>query len=570
MTNRKNIALKHQAIVKRASAFLLLIFISLKIPLIAASDSLPLLDESEETLLKETSLEEPFFEDIDIDNTEPVFFEIDKAALGKTNNKATKVTIGSDDQQITIDPKLQQDANKPWLTTILNPEQTSKEITNQEKIRFSFSPTDKMVGKKIRVVVDKEDNLSKVAAAGALLPQIIPIIAFSEVTWQPYGYGNALLRWNYLLTGQNLTGSFARLIREQVFQDSASLLAQCSENFIAGFTAYSAGMYGNDFSTNDSTPTTERLKGIEKAPLARTRAEAFRSYMGTTPTNNLLDCVTNVVSSNLQTMHQNGSLQKVFPNDRWQGAINNEDVLNGMAKLMVGYSFNLFANLPGGAVSMIRRDLGMSKSPGIEMDFTSALKTSIQYTLHKGYLQLFSGWGWDGVSSYTLASGVGLLEIAYRLHRVTNMVPADATDNFDELNADLSHQLISIGERAEAIASMSYDFVPIPQNIREYAAPFALSVLTPIAAYYLVDSVINYYAVGGTNLVMQKVFTSATNGLVLGALAYVILPYAQKQAAQLTQQAADKFMAWTDADQSGWIGYFAAKNTHYKISVILL
>ncbi|WP_299726631.1 hypothetical protein [uncultured Endozoicomonas sp.] len=512
---------------------------------------------------------EIIFDDITIDSDQQIIFELKKdTLLNQSDNKAV-TSLGSNSSNIKINGSIDS-TSQSWLKKIASPHDMKVITPDDDYIRFSFEPSPNMLGKKLRVFLEREDNLSKVAIAGAFVPQLIPVIAINAVTWQPYSYTSTLMKWNHLLTGSDFTESVAKLINERIFTDSSPLFTQCAQGFIQGLTAYSLGMYGNKYGSQDQTSPLEMKDGIQRHHYTRSNLEAFRGYMGTTPTNNLVSCISSIVADNLKTLHQQGQIQRVFGNWSQLDSLNDE-TLDGIAKLMVGYSFNQFANLPGGAVSLIRDDLGMKENHGVYQDFNEALKTSIQYTLHNGYMQFFNGRGWSETSSYGLASGIGLLEIAYRVGRISSMgLDEKATEDLLAVDKELHHQVVSIGERAEAIASSAYQFVPVPENVREYAVPVAATVLGPIAAYVLMDAMINYYAVGGTSMAVQRIFTSATNGLVLGALAYVLLPYIQKQAGYYTQKAADKFMEWSQADKEGWIGYFAARNTYYKVSFLII
>ncbi len=512
---------------------------------------------------------EIIFDDITIDSNQQIIFELKKDTLLNQSDNNSVTSLGSNSSNIKIKGSIDS-TGQNWLKKIASPNDVKVITPDDDYIRFSFEPSPNMLGKKLRVFLEREDNLSKVAVAGAFVPQLIPAIAISAITWQPYSYTSTLMKWNHLLIGSDFTESVAKLINERIFTDSSPLFTQCAQGFIQGLTAYSLGMYGTKYGSEDQTSPLEMKDGIRRQHYTRSNVEAFRGYMGTTPTNNLVSCISSIVADNLKTLHQRGQIHRIFGNWSQLGSLNDE-TLDGVAKLMVGYSFNQFANLPGGAISLIHVDLGMKQNLGIYQDFNEALKTSIQYTLHDGYMEFFNGRGWSEASSYGLASGIGLLEIAYRLGRISNMgLDNKATENLLAINDELHHQVVSIGERAEAIASSAYQFVPIPENVREYAVPIAATVLGPLAAYVLMDTMINYYAVGGTSMAVQQIFTSATNGLVLGALAYVLLPYIQKQAAYYTQKAADQFMEWSQADKEGWVGYFAARNTYYKISFLII
>ena len=449
---------------------------------------------------------------------------------------------------------------------------------NDRFINLTLKTTDEMVGKKIKVILEKEENLSKVAAVGAFVPQVIPIIAMNMVTWQPQSFWSNLLRWNYLLLGIDVIHSVRSLVQNQVFSDTDSLFAQCSADFVEGFTVYSLlANHGEPVSGDPDRPTAAEASsgGIEKNAIEISRTETFRLFMRTTPTNRMLNCMSSVVASSLRTLHNEGRLHQVF--GKWSMLHSlNDETIDGIAMLMVGYGFNMIGNVPGDTLSLIRRDLGFDYLPDLASDFNNSLKTSIQYTIHKGYMTFFQGRGWNATSAYALASGAGLLEIGYRFYQVTEMIPAGQDERLSDLDptdpvfANLRHQITSIGERAEAITSSGYQLIPLPQNIKGYVAPVAAATIIPIATYYLMNGVMNYYTTGGLNIAVQKAVTSATNGLVLGAMAYVLLPYLKDLGARGTQMLADQLVSWTEADKDSWIGYFAARDTQYRIRVIIL
>nr|MDT0253714.1 hypothetical protein [Endozoicomonas sp.] len=444
-------------------------------------------------------------------------------------------------------------------------------------IHLKLDTTDEMVGKKVRILLEKEESLSKAAAVGAFVPQILPIIAMNTVTWQPHSFWPSLLRWNYLLLELDIIHSIRKLIQSQVFADNNSLFAQCSADFVEGFTVYSLlASYGESVTGDPNRPSADEVRRaeargdkIEKNAINRGKTETFRLYLRTTPTNRMLDCVSTVVAKSLKYLQNEGRLHEVFGKWSMLDTLNDE-TLDGVAMIMVGYGFNLFGNVPGETISLLRKDLGFSSIPGLAGDFNAAMKTSIQYTIHNGYMKFFKGRGWDPTSAYALSAGAGLLEIGYRFYQVKRMIPIGEDERFDPLNIDLQHQIMSIGERAEAIAVSGYQLIPLPENVKQYAVPVAAATILPMITYYALNGAINYYATGGWNIALQQALTSATNGLVLGALAYVILPHAKEYGARLTQLAADQLVSWTDSEKDSWIGYFAARDTQYKIRVVIV
>ncbi len=450
---------------------------------------------------------------------------------------------------------------------------------NDRFINLTLNTTDEMVGKKVKIILEKEENLSRVAAVGAFVPQVVPIIAMNMVTWQPHSFWQNLLRWNYLLLGIDVIHSIRNLVQNQVFTDTDSLFAQCAADFVEGFTAYSLlANHGGKVPGDLHRPSAAEVNTgkIEKNVIEMSKTETFRLFMRTTPTNRMLNCMSSVVGSSLKTLHNEGRLHQVF--GKWPMLHSlNDETIDGIAMLMVGYGLNMIGNVPGGALSLIRNDLGFDHLPDLAGDFNNSIKTSIQYTIHNGYMTYFKGRGWDATSAYALASGAGLLEIGYRFYQLNEMIPAGQDERLSLSDSDdtslitnLQHQITSIGERAEAITSSGYQLIPLPENIRGYVVPVAAATILPIATYYAMNGVLNYYTTGGLNIALQRAVTSATNGLVLGAMAYVLLPYVKDLGARGTQMLADQLVSWTDADNDSWIGYFAARDTQYRIRVIVL
>lgn len=490
-----------------------------------------------------------------IENTDPVHLEIDTSSVSDQLYGKIPIRFYSDSENAIFSRAGTNSHEIFWnnnKATVIEHERLSKP-SGDRYIHLKLNTTDEMVGRKIKVMLEKEDNLSKMAAVGAFLPQILPIIAMNNgVIWQPHHFWSTLLRWNYLLLDLNVIHSLRSLITNQIFADNSTLFAQCSADFVEGFSVYS-------LMTNH---------GLAPAGPPMSREDTFRTYLRTTPTNRMFDCISRVVTTSLQSLHHEGRLHEVFGNWSMLDTLNDE-TLEGIAKLMVGYGFNLFANVPGVTLSAIRDDLGLTANVSLAPHFNESLKTSIQYTIHSGYLTFFKGRGWDATSAYALSTSAGLLEIGYRFYRAKKMID---DQGFARTHQDVIHQLTSIGERAEAMASSGYQLIPLPDKVKQYAVPaVATTVLTGLA-YYAVNSTgaLNTTFTDGLYIALQRGAISATNGLVLGALAIVILPYAKEYGAWLTQLAADKLVSWADSEKDSWIGYFAGRDTQYKIRVVIV
>ncbi len=511
--------------------------------------------------------------DLRIDSNKPIHLQIDTSALDGLIYGNIPITFHSADDLVSF-AESDSTRNLHWHNKPVSvaTDEGVATANSDRYINLTLNTTEDMVGKHIRVYLEKEENLSKVAAAGAFVPQILPILAMNRVVWQPHGFWPTLLRWNYLLLELDLLRVVDNFLHKQIFAESQTLLAQCSRDFVAGFVAYSLlANHGEDIAGDPARPPAAEAsrQQLAKNEIIRSRTETFRTYLRATPPNTLLSCLSRVVGDSLKSLHSHGRLPEVVGQWPVLGALNDE-TLEGVAMLMVGYGFNLFGNVPGIVLSQLREDAGFAANDNIAGDFNDALKISIQYTIHKGYMKFFTGRGWDTTTAYALSSGAGLLEIGYRFHQVVNMIPPGQDERFDPLNRDLQHHIISIGERAEAIAATGYQLIPAPKTVQQYALPVAAATVLPIFTYYALDGILNYYTTGGLNIAAQKALTSASNGLVLGALLYVILPRAQAYGSWLAQMAADKVVSWTEAQNDSWIGYFAARDTQYQIRVTIL
>lgn len=512
--------------------------------------------------------------DLLVENNQPVHLQIDTSALGGLIHGNIPITFYSADDSVHFSANEQLSRDLHWHNKPV-PVATDAGVIEANSDRFinlKLDITDDMVGKRVRVHLEKEENLSKVAVAGAFVPQILPILAMNSVTWQPNNFWPTLLRWNYLLLEIDLLRVIDNFLHHRVFAQSQSLFSQCSRDFVEGFVTYAMlANYGAEIAGDPDRPPADRTSSnlIAKNDIIRSKSETFRIYLRATPPNALLNCLSKVVGNSLKMLHSEGHLPKLVGQWSLIGSLNDE-TLEGVAMLMVGYGFNLFGNVPGMTLAQLREDAGLPVNDRIAGDFNDALKISIQYTIHKGYMKFFTGRGWGSNAAYALSAGAGLLEIGYRFHQVINSIPSGQDERFASSNRDLQHHIISIGERAEAIVSSGYQLIPVPKKLHEYALPIAATTVLPLVTYFVLDGMINYYTTGGINVAMQKALTSATNGLVLGALYYAILPRAQAYGSLLTQMAADKVVSWTEAQNDSWIGYFAARDTQYQIRVSIL
>ncbi len=515
-----------------------------------------------------------------IEKNEPVNIEIDTKDLSQYVHGQVPVKFYSkdgvslhDDGEVS-DEILWHNKNRHVMEG-----KKRRKLNNNETIALTLNTTEEMVGKKVRVILEKEENFSKVAAIGAFLPQLVPMLATNDVLWFPHAFWTSFFRWNYLLLELDVIHSFKELIKNEVFAESSALLTQCTADFVEGFTVYQLTNYGSNpeqvfkkheiqtVMGSDSSPSFQAHEApeIRKFETA-SHADVFRTYLATTPPNRFMDCLSSVVADSLKSLQHQGRLQEIFGN--WSViATLNDEALEGISKLMLGYGFNfLAADMPGVGINAIKKHLGIGDmNKQIGFDLNKGLKTSIQYTIHNGYLLFFKGRGWDATSAYGLSTGVGLLEIAYRAYQAKGLY-----GKADPLAQDeMKHQITSIGERAEAIASSGYQLIPLPDDIKQYAVPaVAASVLTGLA-YYAINSTgyLNSNVTNGLSEALQKAAKSSTNGLVLGLMAYIVLPYVKDLGMRGTQMLADRLVSWADAGKNDWVGYFLAGETQYQVRV---
>ena len=514
-----------------------------------------------------------FSSTITINSTESIRLNIDTKALESDLHGKIPIKFYSEDSNVSFTNDGKENSELFWHKNNISFTENGESVQtlNDELINFRFTPTEDMVGKKLSFVVEKEENLSKAAAVGALIPQMLPpaiMEAFdTSVQWAPHGFWTNALHWNFLLLELDIIRSVKELIKHQIFQeDYSSRFAQCSADLIEGFIIYNAANHHHNPFT-----MTELGDGLKDASHTN-RVDAFRTYLRSTPTNRMLDCISGTVGDLLKEIHQKGKSREVFGNWSYLNTLNDK-TLEGVAKLMVGYGFNLFVNEPSRLLLNIRAKVGLEHYRNLGPAITNSLRTSIQYTIHNGYMTFFKGRGWSNTTAYALASGAGAIEIGYRLYQINSLnVGRTWTPNRNQKLEQNAHHLSSIGERSEAIISSSFDLIPISKNTLKHtvtAAGVTLGAWVVFSAA-VQSGWLNSTVPQGLNSGIQKVITSGANGLVLGALSYVLLPYIQKISGNASQLVADQLVSHTRASKNSWIGYFAARDTQYKVHVSIM
>ena len=505
---------------------------------------------------------------ITINSTESIRLNIDTKSLERDLHGKIPIKFYSEDSKVSFTNDGQENSELFWHKNNITFTENGKSVQtlNDELINFRFTPTEDMVGKKLLFVVEKEENLSKAAAVGALIPQMLPpaiMEAFdTPVQWTPHGFWTNALQWNFLLLELDIIRSVKELIKHQIFQeDYPSRFAQCSADLIEGFIIYNAANHHYDPFSRGGKPASQT-----------NRVDAFRTYLRSSPTNRMLDCISGTVADALKAMHQKGRSREVFGDWAYLNTLNDK-TLEGVAKLMVGYGFNLFVNDPSRFLLNIRASVGLEDYPKLGPAITNSLRTSIQYTIHNGYMTFFKGRGWSNTTAYVLASGAGAIEIGYRLHQLNSLNAEKMWTSAPYQNmGQQAHHLTSIGERSEAIISSSFDLIPISKNTLKHTVTAAGVTLGAWAVFSaaIQSGWLNGNVPSGFNSGIKRMISSGAHGLVLGALSYVLLPYIQKISGNASQLMADQLVSHTRASKNSWIGYFAARDTQYKVHVSIM
>lgn len=403
------------------------------------------------------------------------------------------------------------------------------------------SVTDEMVGKSLKLVIEKEVEYSRLAQIGAFVPQVLPVALMeNRVAWTPPEFFSSMARWNYLMLDIHIMEIARKALTNGLLIDEESVFNQCVMNFAEGFALYSAGAtYG------------EGAVKLQDGHEVSTKMGAFRTFLNVRTANNFTSCISNAVAASLIDLKDQGKLDTIF-GDWSKIDLMNDDSLTGIAQLMTGYGFNFIVGSPGIAVAKLRDSVGFAENKDIAKDLTSAVITSLQYHIHNGYINFFKGQGFDDVASHGLASTEGLLEIGYHFY-----MAGEAPTNVDASDGvAYTHHMNSLKDRVEAMVSSPYGLIPEIKGPWRYAVPAAA-----IGGTYLGFKLYEY--LGNTNNIAQ----TAVQASMLGLWLFVLAPYGQELATWVTQKVADTVMDVTDSDEEGWIGYFAAKDVEYKISV---
>ncbi|WP_257285480.1 hypothetical protein [Endozoicomonas sp. SESOKO1] len=413
----------------------------------------------------------------------------------------------------------------------------NRAVNNDSFIYVTLTPDPGHINKMIKIRIRKEEDLSRLSALAAFFPQMLPIILMNEVTFgpKPVIFYEALMRWNYKVLGGDIVKSIRNLVLSQTFINHKTLTAQCSADFIEGFLLFEAANYG------------------ETSAPARTKSETFRTYVMAAPFKRLMDCLSNTVSTALLDIQENQI------SDEWQYLKDlNKESINGLSKIMVGYGFNTFAFQAGDFFGSLKKTIGFStvaNDLALQTDLDRTLVKATQYTIQAGYEDFFKG----QLKSHNLnegyalpiATGAGVIEILLRLYAQKDMAGRYQT-----------HQVHSLANRAEAIGVSINKALALPELSDLQLV--MLGVTIP-AVLYGAFKVTTGYDVSSP---VFKLFDTAYEGMVLGAITHLISPVLQKYGILAAHAVQKPILQYINAEAGSWSEYFLADTIRYRIDIL--
>ena len=412
-------------------------------------------------------------------------------------------------------------------------------VNNDSLVYVKFTPDPNELDKIIKIRIRKEEDLSRLSALAAFFPQMIPVILMDEIAWgpKPVIFYDALMRWNYKVLGSDIVKSIRNLVLNQTFGQNKPLLAQCSADFIEGFLLFEAANYG------------------ETSASIRSKTQTFRAYVMSAPFKRLMDCMSNTVSSTLL------DIQKNQMGDEWRYLKElNKESINGLSKIMVGYGFNTFAFEAGDFFKVLKKTIGFSNAANdlsLQTDLDRSIVKAAQYTLQTGYEDFFKGQlKYHNLSEHyalPLATGAGVIEILLRLYAQQGMT-----------GRDQAHQIHSFTKRAEAIGVSINKSLALPEL--SDLQLLALGVTIP-AVLYGVFKVANVAAGYDVSSPVFKLFDTAYEGMVLGAVTHLISPVLQRYGIWAAHSIQKPILQYMEAEPGSWSEYFLADTIRYRIDI---
>ena len=471
------------------------------------------------------------------------------------------ITVGIDTEG--LDHELQGDIP---ITFILEPEQATFEggkktlqwhrkqlydggeplldVHNDSIILIDFEVTEDISNKQLKIRVQRERDISKLGSIAAFIPQMLPFLIPGGVDWSGtnstyYYFIYALNKWNYKV----FEGDIIKLVRDmlsiQSFSQKKPFLSQCTADAIEGLLLFKMANYGEKSVLDQS-------QGIVK-----TKAETFRHFMMTRAIKKFLDCTSSTVAEILFELQTD-------PDTGWkQFREMNPDSIRGMSKVMVGLSFNTIAFEASDFLKQIREALQNypeQQRADLQKDLDRSLVKAVQYTLQSGYEDFFKGqlkeYGYDEFYAVPMATGVGVLEIFWRLYTLSNQ-------QYSPEDRQHKHQMNSLMKRAEAMTLSLTKMSRLPSLSGEQLLAIGIAAPALFNAAILVISK------------ASPLLNGAYDGLMIGMLTYFITPTLQDYGAWAFSKIQKPILDYLNSGANSWSKYWLADDIRYRVSIVI-
>lgn len=413
--------------------------------------------------------------------------------------------------------------------------ENGQSISNAPLVRLNLG--EQFAGQTLTIRMTREHDLSKLSALAAFFPQLMPIILMNDVTWGPSPtiFYHALMRWNFKVFEGNIIKSIREMIMNHTFGQQRSLMAQCSADFVEGFLLFEVANYG------------------EASGPVRSKTETFRTFVSSAPFKRMMDCMARTVATTLTNLQANELASE------WHYLKNlDQESINGLAKIMVGYGFNTFAMETGDFFKLLKQTIGFSNTMDdalLQRDMDRSLIKAAQYSLQSGYEEFFKGrlryHNIDERYSLPLATGEGVLEIIGRL------IAHQSVDGREK-----SHHLYALTKRTEAIGVSISRVIALP-NYSDWQL-FLLGAAVPALAYGTAKLSTSYLA--NTNPAIPLI-NSTYEAMVIGASTFLISPVLQRFGVATAQKVQKPVLDYIGSEAGSWSQYLMADTIRYRIDI---
>ena len=348
-------------------------------------------------------------------------------------------------------------------------------VSNSGEIQLLFKVPPEKAGMQFRILMERKDALSNAASLSSVAAQMGAIHwlgggwkakaggALLPVVMNPEYPMDVLLRWSHLVLSINMTEAIRNMLASQAWVDQQGVLTQCLLDFGQAWTVSRLSQYGRN--------QDDYIHTVGEGNDRTGHKDAVKHFLGTNPTNALMDCfsagVTEVVRKILLTQSVDDFLHSSMG---FEYRTVDEDIVRGLGKLITAYGMDLiFFQLPGFSSSAMAQMLMLSNDTKVRADISAAIVTSVQYSLFEGYQQFFTGVARQkGMShqqaalygsrfAYIASFGDAGARMTYSLYKIyskpgkasKDAVANDMSARLKALNEERMFR--SVGERIEAI-----------------------------------------------------------------------------------------------------------------------